>query len=105
VQVQDEARSRILEASAWIQANPALADVPGVVPPSLDPMRIAVAKLRELARRYFVGLPPLVPMDVPATQPSWWNRVCSPTREEREGVCSDTMTPEAKAWWSWEANP
>jgi hypothetical protein len=70
VAVQDEARAWILEASAWIQANPALADVPGVVPPSLDPMRIAVAKLRELARRYFVGLPPLVPMDVPATQPS-----------------------------------
>jgi hypothetical protein len=65
VKYQDAARDRLLEARAWLVANPALADVPGVVPPSLDLTKAAVDVLRRYVRRYLIGLPPLVPMDVP----------------------------------------
>lgn len=65
VKYQDAARARLLEARAWLVANPALADVPGVVPPSLDLTKAAVDVLRKYVRRYLIGLPPLVPMDVP----------------------------------------
>lgn len=72
-----DAGQRLTQASAWIAANPTLANTPGVSPPSLDALDIAIDVVRTYARKYlFVA--PLVPLDPPATQPATTQPVLIP---------------------------
>ena len=64
------ANQRLADAAVWIAANPALADTPGVYPPSLDPLKAAIDVLNGYLLKYalLAPLPPAVPPA--ATQPT-----------------------------------
>ena len=64
--IMAEAKSHLADAYAWLQANPALANVPGYSLPALDPAGVAIGVLLGYAGQF-----DLVPITPPAspTQP------------------------------------
>ncbi len=68
--VMSEAKSHLIDAYAWLQANPNLANVPGYTLPALDPAGVAIGILLSYVNDF--ELVPLVPPSppVPATQPA-----------------------------------
>jgi hypothetical protein len=59
---------RLRDAQAWVEANPTLADTPGVSPPSLDALDVVRAIVRKYVLKYALFAPLPAPA-IPTTQP------------------------------------